>query len=69
MTTRQIYGYLVDHNFLWGHKDTHHIWVRMPGYKHADCYELEKKLMPTMSMVSEEFDRYVGQTVLIFKHE
>lgn len=71
MTNLDAYEWLFSINAFWGRKDDKTIWIRVSGYKHMDCYEVFEKTLRQagMRIVSDDFDRYAGQTVLVFKHK
>lgn len=71
MSNQDAYQWLSGINAFWGRKDSNHIWVRVSGYKHMDCYEVFEKTLRKAGMfcLSDDYDKYAGQTVLLFKHK
>lgn len=70
LTNKQAYDALINSGLQWGRHDANHIYVWTQGYKCAEHYEVEKLLSRAgMRMLTEEFDKYCGQTRAVYRHK
>lgn len=64
------YDQLNKNHVHWDRRDKNHIVIWVLGYHHADCFEIEKFLMPLgFFMIEMEFDKICGKTKCVYNHK
>lgn len=67
---KNIIKILESNNLQWGKYNNNEFYIWTPGYKHADCYKLEKIIMDNgYFCLSMSYDKHCCQTLMKFKKQ